>query len=414
MAASKELSKHDNKTDMLFIFFGIWSFVLICRPQDYLIFLGYIRPNITLGFITLLSYLLYKTTDITLAPSSQLRRYLYLIGTIVISVPFSLYRRGSLMDLINYSSVIMFLFLFYRIINSTSKLRSLIFAYCSGITVYALYVLKSGSFTDDRLFFGGMFDPNDIAYYMLSFIALNLIFVTKKNLIFIRIISTIYVIIGIIVILKTGSRGGLIALIMVFVYLFCSIRNTLKISLVTKVVLIVVAVLSLQFVAINTERYQTITDLKSDYNVTDEEGRIAIWNIGMRLMFAHPFTGVGLNQFPHGVGKDREERGLASAKWHTAHNSLIQIGAETGLIGFYLFATLCFNAFKIFGEVTVKTKNEDLAQLGEMARAGFIGHFISAMFLSQAYSVYWAFYIVLSAVLKNMLDNEVNLSTAVK
>jgi O-antigen ligase len=207
------------------------------------------------------------------------------------------------------------------------------------------------------------------------------------------------------VILKTGSRGGLIALITVFVYLLFSKSSRLKLSFIAKTALVAVAILSFQYVAINTDRYKSLIALESDYNITDEEGRIAIWNRGLKLMFTHPFTGVGFNQFPHGVGREREKLGLQQI-WQTAHNSLIQIGTETGLFGFFLFAVLSFKAFKIFGETAQKSQLADLAEIGVIAKAGFIGLFISSMFLSQAYSVHWAFYIALSAVLKYLLDNE--------
>lgn len=96
-----------------------------------------------------------------------------------------------------------------------------------------------------------------------------------------------------------------------------------------------------------------------------------------------------------------------------AHNSLVQIGAETGIFGLILFCLMSSNVFKITGLIIGKSQAEELVKISEMVRAGFIGHFISAMFLSQAYSVYWAFYIALSAVLKHILDNESKSSVTV-
>jgi O-antigen ligase len=212
--------------------------------------------------------------------------------------------------------------------------------------------------------------------------------------------------IGLIVILKTGSRGGLIALITVFAYLLFAKTRTVKLSFMTKGALVLIAIVSLLFVNMNSDRYKTILDLQNDYNVTDETGRIAIWKIGTRLMLSHPFTGIGMNRFSEGVGRDREERGFHAAEWQAPHNSLVQIGAETGIFGLILFCLMSSNAFKITGQIIGKSRSEELVKISEMARAGFIGLFLSAMFISQAYSVYWVFYIVLSAVMKYMLDNE--------
>ena len=396
-------NKQQHESGMIFTLFSIWSFILLCRPQDYLPFLGYLRPSLTLGLLTLLLYVLNAKYTVKFA-DSQLRLYKYLIIVMIVSVPFSYYRSASLMDLIHYSSIAIFVFLLPSLLNSISKLRALLFLYCLGIAIYALCTLAYGSFTEGRISFGSMFDPNDIAFFIISFVTFNLLFVTNNNRGYVRIISIINLIIGLLIIMKSGSRGGLLALITVIAYLLFIKSSTFKVSFITKAALTAVVLLSLQFVNMNSERYKTIFDLQNDYNITGEEGRLSVWKTGIKLMFAHPFTGVGFNRFPEGVGRDREKRGLDSSKWQTAHNSLIQIGAETGIFGFILFCALSFNAFKIFSQIGKNTEIGELAKIGEFAKVGFLGHFISAMFLSQAYSVYWAFYIGFSAVLKRFVE----------
>jgi O-antigen ligase len=299
----------------------------------------------------------------------------------------------------------MFFFLFYQLVNTTARLRNLLFLYCLGIGVYAFYILKSGSFGDDRIAFGSMFDPNDLAFFVISFLTFNLLFITKENAGYKRITAVINIILGFIVILKTGSRGGLIALISVAAYLMFAKTVTVKLSFMKKVVLVIVAIASLQFVNLNSKRYETLFDMKEDYNVTEEEGRLAIWEIGMKIMLSRPLTGVGMNMFGAGVGLNRVERGVLP-KWQTAHNSIVQIGAETGIFGLILFCLMSSNVITITGQIIGKSQSEELVKISEMAKAGFLGSFISAMFLSQAYSVYWALYIVISAVLIRLIGNE--------
>lgn len=316
-------SNRQEKTDQLVMVFSVWSFILLCRPQDYLSFLEKLRPSLTLGLITLLIYFLSAKNSAKISSDKQFRLYRYLLVVMIIGVPFSYYISASLMDVFNYASITtMFFFLFYQIVNTIAKLRSLLFAYCSGVAIYAIYILKSGNFTEGRIFFGSMFDPNDIAYFIISFLTFNLLFITKDNRGYKRIISIINILISLIVILKTGSRGGLIALITVFAYLLFTKTKTLKLSFMMKAALVLIAVVSLLFVNMNKERYNTILDVQNDYNVTDETGRIAIWKTGMRMMFSRPFTGVGMNRFNEGVGRDREARGLPSAKWQAPITAL--------------------------------------------------------------------------------------------
>ena len=399
--------KHNERSTLFFIF-SIWSFIILCRPQDYVSFLAYLRPVLTIGIVTLIMYFISVTNSINISGNKQFRLFLYFITALILSVPFSYYRSASLKDAINYVSInVMFFFLFIHLVNNVTKLRTLLFLYCSGLAIYALFILKSGSFAEDRIFFGSMFDPNDSAFFIINFLTFNLLFMRKGNKYFQRIISVLNMVICLIVIWKTGSRGGLVAVISIAAYLMFAKTITIRLSFITKVILVIAAIASLQLVNMSSKRYETLFDLKNDYNITGEEGRLAIWGIGVRMILARPITGVGMNRYSEGVARDREARGMTSGvKWQTAHNSLVQIGAETGVFGLFIYCLMTLNVFRITSEIINKSKSQELIKICEMSRAGFIGHFISAMFLSQAYSIYWVFYIVLSAVLKSIFDKE--------
>lgn len=403
MKTQSTMGDSPQKSTLLMAVFMTWSFILLCRPQDYFPFLEKLRLSLSLGLITLLVYLLSAKNSENIFNSNQFRLYVYLVIVMIIGIPFSFYRSASLNDVFNYASITtMFIFLFYQLVNTIEKLRSLLFMYCSGASIYAIYILNNGELTNNRIFFGKMFDPNDIVYFIISFLMFNLIFISKDNKSYVRFISVINIVISLIVIFKTGSRGGLIAVIAVLAYMLFVKTKTVKLSFMTKGALVVAAMVSMQCINLNSERYKTILDLKDDYNVTDEEGRIAVWKTGMKLMLSHPLTGVGMNRFSEGIGRDREERGLTSAKWQAPHNSFVQIGAETGIFGLFIFCMMSSNIFKNTGRVIGESRCEKLIKISEMARVGFLGHFVSAMFLSQAYSLYWGFYIVLSAVLSSL------------
>jgi O-antigen ligase len=161
---------------------------------------------------------------------------------------------------------------------------------------------------------------------------------------------------------------------------------------------------------INTERFKTLLTIEEDYNVWDETGRMAIWKIGLRAMLANPLTGVGVGCFYNAVGLDREARGAETLKWQAAHNSVVQIGTETGVIGLTLFLLMSKNVLLVFRRVKKAEVPESLIKIGEMGLVGFAGMFIASLFLSQAYSMYWAFYVVLSAVASQLLAREQQLA----
>ncbi len=173
-----------------------------------------------------------------------------------------------------------------------------------------------------------------------------------------------------------------------------------------KVAIVLSIVILLAGVSINFDRYQSLLELKKDYNMTSEEGRIAVWTAGVRIMLSRPLTGVGASCFSEALANDRMERGLPVARWQTAHNSFVQVGAETGVLGLFLFAAMSLRSMMIFWRVKRHAIDEDLARIGEAALVAYVGYFVAAMFLSQAYSVYWAFFLALSTILSRLLARE--------
>jgi len=67
---------------------------------------------------------------------------------------------------------------------------------------------------------------------------------------------------------------------------------------------------------------------------------------------------------------------------------------------------ISYKAFRIFSKAKSLGNSLYLLKIGEMARIGFAGHFVSSMFLSQAYSLYWVYFVALSSVLLRIgIDN---------
>lgn len=398
-----------NKSELKisFTLYSGWSFIALCRPQDYFPILAVFRPSLTLGLITFIVYLLHVKNHQSVLKSDQFKLFLFLVIIMLIGVPFSFYRKASLLVVFDYISIgLLFFILSYHIVNTVQRLKSLLLAYCCGVSIYAINILVFGRLLGGRVAFGTMFDPNDIAFFIINFCAFNLLFVNNKSTIFLRVIVIINIIIGLLVLFKTGSRSGFLACFVVFAYLLFKKTRTINISFPQKAFVIFIAFISLWSFSMNTERYKSILELSEDYNVTNETGRIAIWKTGMRLMMSDPLTGTGMGRFYEGVGRDRQERGLPSARWQAAHNSFVQIGAEVGVIGLILFTLMSYKVFIIARRVIDQSRSEDLVKISEMVRAGFLGHLVSAMFLSQAYSIYWLFYIALSAILQRLLEEE--------
>jgi O-antigen ligase len=386
--------------------FCLWTFVLLCRPQDIFSFLVPIRPALVTGLLILgvMVANLRNLSGPSLFQERQVKYYTLLLLIMVLGIPTSLYSRLSFMIIFTeYINTIMFFYIFYKVVDSVDELSTVLLIGCLGNGLYLAFSVMMGSIASGRLSFGGMFDPNDLAFFALVFLPLNLLFISSDNPFWVRLTCLCTFGVGILLVLLSGSRGALLALGVAFTLLLLKSKT---IGHFSKALCVVLSLLIFSVSPINTERFMTLFSIQDDYNMQDETGRLELWKIGVRSMLVNPFTGVGVGCFGNAVGLDREARGAATYRWQTAHNSIVQIGAETGVAGLTLFLLLSLNVFVIFNRLKKHAVSDKLIKIGEMGFVGFAGMFTSAMFLSQAYSLYWAFYVIISAVANQLLVKE--------
>jgi O-antigen ligase len=380
-------------------------FIFLCRPQDLFPALAALRPALLMS-VLMMTMVFFRFRELSqeypLFGEGQVKLYTALVALMVAGIPTSIYPGRSFEALFtNYITAIIFFFIFLKVVDTVEKISRVLLIGCLGNGLYSAFALRAEDFSYGRLWFGGNFDPNDLSFFALSFMPLNLVFIRRGNPLWIRLACLSSFGVSLLLILLTGSRGGLVALAGVAVLLLLTKSHVLKTGM--KIFLVLIGVAVIAQAPVNWERYKTILDIEQDYNINDETGRMAIWKIGMRAMIENPITGTGVETFYMAVGRDRERRNLESQAWQAAHNMAVQIGTETGVIGLGLFLLMSLNVFRIFGKARTISSNEDLIRISEMGRAGFLGLFISGMFLSQAYSLYWVFYVVLSATINRLV-----------
>jgi O-antigen ligase len=389
---------------ILFVLLCAWTFVLVGRPQDLFLPLAAVRPALLMALLIIPGFLFGRQVlDQQLkAANPQVKGYLALFLLMIVGIPFSIYPKNSLFSVLHYAQIVLFFFVLIQSAATRERIEKVLFVCCLGIGIYSVHGLLSWTADSNRFAFGEVYDPNDLAYLVVSFIMFNFYFLDGKRGLLARIICVGNIAAGILLLLWTGSRSGFVGLGVMMVLMIFSGSSLVKFH--HKALMAVALAMAVFIVEGATlDRYRTITAVEEDYNMTDETGRVAIWKAGIRMLQANPLTGVGVKSFPEALRNDRVKRGLRVARWQSAHNSLVQIGAETGILGFFLFGLLSFRAFGIFGRVARHAVDESVRRLSRLARIGFAGHFTSAMFLSHAYSIHWAFYIALSVILGRLL-----------
>jgi O-antigen ligase len=205
------------------------------------------------------------------------------------------------------------------------------------------------------------------------------------------------------VILQTGSRGGIVALAVVLLMMLFTPAG--GIGARHKILLVALLAAAWLFMrdTIDLERYLTLLDLSSDYNVTGEEGRFNVWQSAIDLALANPLTGVGVECFSFAWGITRQLAGDPNIQWKSVHNSFLQIAVEVGLVGFGVYLLINLHSLAAFlraSGLRVQGRSNDARQLGALGGLmllGFAGLVVSGFFLSQGYSIFCTLYFALAA-----------------
>ncbi|MBL8987816.1 MAG: O-antigen ligase family protein [Gemmatimonadetes bacterium] len=329
--------------------------------------------------------------------SPMARAALGILALILISTPFSVYRRASFEFLTtDFLLNLTMMVLVAASIRGPRDVDWHIRAFMFGCAVYTLMSMRGSR--SDRLSGRGYYDANDLGALLVCAIPLTvyLLRVTPNKLW--RLVGTLLLAVFLYAIIKTSSRGAFLGLISVALFVLVAYRTIpvrVRVGVSLAGVLLFAAAGSQEF----WERMGTILRPEEDYNFSGKSvsGRGEVWKRGIGYMLSNP-VGVGPFAFPWAEGRsdialERQEQGMGF-KWSAAHNSFIQIGAELGVLG------LALMLFAIKSGVTGLNRMAKRARsLGEIAgsaqavQGALIGFCVAGSFVSFAYSslIYWIF-----------------------
>ncbi|MEL0587534.1 MAG: O-antigen ligase family protein [Candidatus Thiodiazotropha sp. (ex. Lucinoma kazani)] len=151
-----------------------------------------------------------------------------------------------------------------------------------------------------------------------------------------RSIYIISLIILILAIVGTQSRGASLALMGTFGYLWWMGRQkVMGLLLIGGVLLAVISFAP----PVYFERMNTISNYENEGSAM---GRIVAWKTAIRMVSAYPVTGVGAGHFTVKLGTEFRppEFGDENFPWLTAHSSYFLILGELGIPGIVFFS--CF------------------------------------------------------------------------
>jgi hypothetical protein len=220
---------------------------------------------------------------------------------------------------------------------------------------------------EGRIRFIGTFnDPNDVALVLVIVIPFLIAFISREFSFLTRITSLVCLCIVIYGIRLTSSRGGLVSLASVIIFYVYRKFSKLQTVIIGSLIMVIA------FFAAPSRMTQL------DVKEASAHGRIE----GMAHAFWLLRTNVKNYIFGSGYGSIAGEYG------YVAHNTIMQVTGENGIIGLFFFLSFIYCSCKSLIMISNDTSNYTLSiePFASSLLASFIGYIVATFFITRCYN----------------------------
>jgi O-antigen ligase len=213
----------------------------------------------------------------------------------------------------------------------------------------------------------------------------------------------------------TNSRGGYLALAVV---LGLTAMANFKPRTLLVSAMVVVGVMA----RVSDVHWERLKSVRFDMEQGGTGGqRLAAWGAGANMLASNLVLGVGVGEFPNNFAKyaTPKQKRRAGGDWFNqrinAHNTIVQLGAETGLLGLAVWFVMMGVSFRdIFRALRLCRGDPELDELRYLVLAvgiGFTGYLVAGLFGNYGYYYELYTFVGLAAVARRLAEQE---HTAVK
>ena len=219
-------------------------------------------------------------------------------------------------------------------------------------------------------------------------------------------------------ILSTGSRGAIVAILAAALFVVFRGSARQKLALVVAAGALVVAA---PFVvnANSLERLATLLGGEvqkhtvGDEAMQSQEERQYVLEQSLLASVTHPLLGVGMGQFSNYVGQLGKAQGRSGAALHWAetHNSFTQVSSECGTPALIFFVLGIGFSFSSVSRVYGRARREgypDIANMCFCYLVSIVPYAVSIVFLANAYRLYLPAMVGLAVALSTAAEQEMS------
>ena len=310
----------------------------------------------------------------------------------VLATPFSSWPGGSLGRVIGYArNDVIFLVLIGGVALNWNEARAIFRTVAAAALVNlaaARLLAHSGNGRLSLEASGTIGNSNDLAAQMLLVLPFLLFFmIGRGRSIVVRIAILGLLMYGLWIILGTASRGGVVALAVVFLCILAHASLPQKILLFAAGgAIAVVALAVLPTMTLN--RLGSLFGGNQAEAANSSESREYLFKTSVRFTIEHPVFGVGPDQFSSFEGKTSRAQGF-HGNWHETHNTYTEVSSECGVPAFVFFVGGLGSAMLLVLRTYRTATREGYPEIANGCFCyllAMVGYLVAIIFLAHAYA----------------------------
>lgn len=335
-------------------------------------------------------------------------------------IPFSVWRSGSFhlwLDYMKVGPVVLLTIAGLTVTWRQCRAMMWAFALACGMSIANGLLfgkqLQGGERT--ALTFGSIGNSNDFAAHLLMLAPFLLWIALSRRLFLVRLAALAGIAIALGLIVKTASRGAMVALAIDLLVFFWrgTARQRIALCLLAPVALSALLVIvprdTWQRLSSLSTREAGVGDAIAAEAVASASLRQHLWLKGLQYAVEHPIFGVGPGLFADYEGSSEKTVGT-HGYYMAPHNSYTQVASECGFPGLLLFVAGIVSSWRLLNR-TYRTARgrpecEDIRTVAFCVMLSTIGFSIAAIFLSLAYTFYLPALVGLSIAIERAARQE--------
>ncbi len=314
----------------------------------------------------------------------------------------SQWRGGSVATLTIWVMSFGFALVTPALITSLDQCRRVFYAFAFALwpILAATLLFSSKGEGRDETTFGTLSNPNDLALHLLVLIPFAGFVMSRESWSnWKKLVCVPAVLFALIKIFRTGSRAGVLSIVVCLLILFLLGKVATKMKMVGAAGLLVAIFLA--SVPDNILlRYSTIlsgTSYEDSMSITERSAvestraRKMLFEESFRLTMEHPLFGVGPGIFSAALAGDQAKRG-ENQSWHEAHNSFTQISSEAGIPAFLLYTGILLYSLKRSASIYFSARKDPnrklIAEMSGTLATALLIFGIGATFGTYSYTIH--------------------------